>query len=333
LLCVALVVFVGGGCGIGGHGGGQGGKLPRRVMQPPKPPPAVPPVVQTPIDEQLQAEAKAELVRGAESSTPLVRAHALELMREASFAGAGPYVMRGLDDDAPVVRFAAAMAAGELRVADAREKLRKLALEDKDTSIQIAARFALHKLGDTSLSHDLEITARSDDPRTRGDTAMVLGLLNEKSALNILRAMRNDPDVSVRLQVAEAMWRLGDRDALTPLVGGTVSQFPDDQMTALMGLASAGDRRVIEHLRGALTSDYDAISLVAARAMGKLGSDEGLGVALKGAKSTDPKLRLLAALAMGDIRRSDSQDQLQTLLRDQNADVRLAAASALLKLK
>jgi HEAT repeat protein len=302
-------------------------------MKPPKAPPAVPARVETPINQQLQADAKAELVRGAESSMPLVRAHAIELMREANLDDAGPHVMRGLEDDANVVRFAAAMAAGELRVAEAHDKLRKLALEDKDTSIQIAARFALHKLGDTSLSHDLEITARSDDPRTRGDTAMVVGLLNEKSGLNILRAMRNDPDISVRLQVAEAMWRLGDKDALTPLVGGTVSQFPDDQMTALMGLASARDRRVIEHLRGALTSDYDAISLVAARAMGKLGSDEGLGVALKGAKSTDPKLRLLAALAMGSIGRSDSQEVLQTLLRDQNADVRLAAASALLQLK
>jgi HEAT repeat protein len=100
-----------------------------------------------------------------------------------------------------------------------------------------------------------------------------------------------------------------------------------------MGLASAGDMRVIEHLRGALTSDYEAISLVAARAMGKLGSDEGYGVALRGAKSNDPKIRLLAALALGAIGRPDAQDVLATLLRDPNPDLRLAAAAAILELK
>jgi HEAT repeat protein len=254
-------------------------------------------------------------------------------MRESAPDEAPPHITRGLDDPQPVVRFAAAMAAGELRQADVHDRLRQLALEDKDAGVQIAARFALHRLGDTSLSRDLERTARSASPRTRADTALVLGLLGERSALNVLRAMRNDPDVAVRLQVAEAMWRLGDEDAIEPLVGGTVSQFPDDQMTALMGLAAAGDRRVIEHLRGALTSDYDAISLVAARGMGRLGSDEGYGVALRGAKSKDEKQRLLAALAFGAIGRPDAQDELATLLRDPDANVRLAAASAMLQLK
>ena len=81
VLCVALV-----GCGGGGGGekGGEGGKLPRRVMKPPKAPPEAPVRVDTPIDAQLQSLAKAELVRGAESTTPLIRAHALELMRDAN---------------------------------------------------------------------------------------------------------------------------------------------------------------------------------------------------------------------------------------------------------
>jgi len=67
--------------------------------------------------------------------------------------------------------------------------------------------------------------------------------------------------------------------------------------------------------------------------MGKLGSDDGYGVALRGAKSTDPKIRLLAALALGAIERPDAQDELAILLRDANPDVRLAAAAAILQLK
>ena len=323
LLCVALM-----GCAGGGGGTGRKG-----VRSAPKVPPPVPPRANVPLDPGLQQQAKAELHRAAQQSTqPLIRAHALELMREVEPDEATQVVSRGLEDEAAVVRFAAAMAAGELRI-DARDQLRQLALEDPDTSVQIAARFALHRLGDTSLSHDLERTARSESARTRGDTAMVLGLLGEKSGLNILRALRTDRDPAVRLQVAEAMWRLGDDDGLEPLVAGTLSLYPDDQMMAIMGLAAAGNPRVLDDIRGSLTTEYEAINLVAARAMGKLGSDAGYGVALRGAKSSDVKVRLLAALALGAIARSDAQDELAILLRDANPDVRLAAAAAILQLK
>ncbi|HEV2294924.1 MAG TPA: HEAT repeat domain-containing protein [Tepidisphaeraceae bacterium] len=323
LLCLVLA-----GCA------GSGGKQARRTMRAPKSPPPVPPRVDMPIPSSLVAQAKLELNRlAAQSTSPLIRAHAIELMRETSPDDAPPHVLRGLEDPEPVVRFAAALAAGELRLDEAQDRLRQLALEDPDSSVQIAARFALHRLGDTRLSRDLERTARSPDPRTRADTAMVLGLLEEPSGLNILRVMRNDPDPAVRLQVAEAMWRLGEEGALEPLVAATLSLYPDDQMMAIAGLAAAGDRRVLGDLKGSLTTDYEAVNLVAARAMGRLGSDEGYGVALRGVKSRDEKIRMLAALALGAIGRSDSQDELAILLRDANPDVRLAVASAILQLK
>jgi HEAT repeat protein len=64
-----------------------------------------------------------------------------------------------------------------------------------------------------------------------------------------------------------------------------------------------------------------------------VGSDEGFGVAVKASKSTDPRQRVLAALALGAIGRSDAQDTLRKLLSDGDPDVRLAAATALLQLK
>jgi HEAT repeat protein len=331
LLLLALMVAPSAGCA----GGGKDGKQPvRRTMRPPKAPPPVPPRVDTPVPESLRTQARTELNRLAgQSTSPLIRAHAIELMRTAAPEDVPPHVLRGLDDQAPVVRFASAMAAGELRITDARERLRELALNDPDSSIQIAARFALHRLGDTSLSHELEQTAHANNPRTRGDTAMVLGMLQEPSAMNILRTMRNDGDPAVRLQVVEAMWRLGDREAVEALVAATLSLHPDDQMTAISALAAGKDRRVLGDLRGSLTTDYEPVNLVAARAMGQLGSDDGYGVALRGVTSKDPKTRMLAALALGAIGRSDAQDELATLMKDANPDVRLAAAAGILQLK
>jgi HEAT repeat protein len=89
---------------------------------------------------------------------------------------------------------------------------------------------------------------------------------------------------------------------------------------------------VLEHLRGKLISDWAEIGLVAARAMGELGSDEGYGVAVSGARSADPRQKSLAALAFGAIGRADAQTYLAPLLRDPSPGVRLASATGILQL-
>jgi HEAT repeat protein len=237
-----------------------------------------------------------------------------------------------LSDREPVVRFAAAMASGELRLDGARDGLLRL-VDDPDESVRIAARFALHRIGDTTRTHDLEQTARSTEPRTRADTALVLGLLGEPTAKSWLHVLRRDPNAAVRLQANEGLWRLGDEQGLNTLIAGTLSKYPDDQMISLLALAAPRDRRVIEHVRACLTTDYTEVNLVAARAMGMLGSDEGYTIATRALKSTDPRQRLLAALALGAIGRADAQDELAPLLKDADQSVRTAAATALLQLK
>jgi HEAT repeat protein len=151
--------------------------------------------------------------------------------------------------------------------------------------------------------------------------------------VNVLRGMRGDRTPAVRIQVAEAMWRLGYRDALPDLIGFTVSSHPDDQMLSLLALAAPRDASVIEHVRGGLTSDYKEVALVAARAMGMLGSDEGYGVAASAVKSPDARQRLLAALAFGAVGRTDAQPYLAALLKDSDPDVRLGAASSIFQLR
>ena len=73
--------------------------------------------------------------------------------------------------------------------------------------------------------------------------------------------------------------------------------------------------------------------MVAARAMGMLGCDEGLGVVHQHLTSQDPRERVLAALALADIGRSDSQGTLRTMEADPQPDVRIAASQAILQLK
>ncbi len=316
------------GCGAPG---GKSNQPPNeaKLTKPSKRAPAPPPVRDVVITPQ-QIELATTVLRNAlKSSDGLIRAHTIEAISDAAPQPFEAQIIAGLEDPAPIVRTSAAMSIGELKLTGAREALLKRA-GDEDNLVQIAVRFALHRLGDTRLTHDFELFAQSDKPQVRGMTVLALGMLGEPSAMKLLRPMQADRNATVRLQVYEAMWKLGSEQGLASLAAAALSAYPDDQMIAFLALAEPRDKRVIEHVRGGLTSDYEETRLVAARAMGMLGSDEGYTIATAATKSVDPRKRHLAALAFAAIGRKDAIDLVVPLLSDGNTDVKLAAATAVL---
>src|ERR1051326_2435850 len=138
-----------------------------------KHPPAGPASQPLALDPALAANARQQIFSSLASSDPVLRAHAVEAMKQALGAKASSQIISALSDKDPIVRFAATLAAGELRLADAKEPMYRL-VQDPDASVRVGARFALHRLGDTRLSHDLELTSHDPVARTRGHTAMVL---------------------------------------------------------------------------------------------------------------------------------------------------------------
>lgn len=295
--------------------------------------PKTPPARNVPLDPALKARALTTLNEFSKSPEVVLRAHAVEALGRSMKAGAKDAILAAAQDAEPRVRFAALMAAGEIRLPEIHDVALK-AVKDVDVNVRIAARFALHMTGDTSYSHDFEDLSRNLEPEVRGGTALALGLMHEPSASKVLTPMLVDRDPLVRYQAAESLWRLDENhDALNMLVAGTLSTYPDDQMQCLLALAAPGRRAIIGHVRNGLTTDYEQVNLVAARAMGQLGSDEGYGLAMKAVSSDDKGIRLLSALAFGAIGRADSQKYLETLLADTDASVRLAAAEAILDLQ
>jgi HEAT repeat protein len=312
----------------------------------PAPPPGYHAAVPTPIDARLQAAARRQLESALRSPDELVRAHALEAIADVAPSGAAAMVLPGFEDPSPLVRKAAAMTAGRLRLAAAHDAMLRMATtptpvadpSDPDgptysQQAHMAAVFGLHQLGDTRFSHEFERTASDPRAQVRGDTALILELIGNTSAVPILyEMMKHDSVPNVRLQAAEALWRLGDPRAEDVLVLATVSGYASDQMIGLLALAGPRDQRVLRNVFGRLTDPYPEVALVAARAAGQLGNDAGIGIAERGADSSDPMQRALAALALGDIGRHDSQRVLAKLLDDDSADVRLTAAAALLEI-
>lgn len=294
--------------------------------------PAPPPPNPQPINPELKAQARSEITSAAHAKDPLIRAHAMESIRAVGAKKSVDEVLWGLNDQEGVVRYAAALTAGEMRLAEAHATLLKM-LEDPDKTVRVGVRFALHRLGDKRYSHDLEKFARDPDFSVRADTAMVLGMLGEPSAVGLLKDMQFDRDASVRVQVSEALWRLGDTGAREELVAATFSHYVDDQAIAFIALAEPRDSQVLPHIHPGLISPYNQIALIAARAAGMLGSDAGYPLAVAGAENSDPAQRTLAAFAFGAIGRTDAQPILSKLLQDSNPDVRLAAATAILELR
>lgn len=318
--------------GVAGCGPKPGDGVGAKVTREPKAPPPVPPRKAEARDEALLAVATKNVLGAAKSEVPLLRAHALEAIKLADLHEGYPAIISGLDDKAGVVRFAACIAAGELRLPQASAGAKRL-LDDPYEAVRMGAIYTLHRLGDKGYSHTFEKTAVSPEVEVRANTAVLLGMLGEPSAKKILAVMLRDSYPSVRLQAAEALWRLRDSEALEYLITATISRYPDDQMIACLALAGPRDTRVAEHLRGMLVTPYVEVNLVAARALGMLGSDEGYGTALAGLSSSDSRHRQLAVMALGSIGRMDSQRQLRPLLSDDDPEVRLAAAGAILQLK
>jgi HEAT repeat protein len=323
---VVLAIGLLAGCGPKREGGVT-------VLPPPSPPPAVPPVQAVPLDPSLRESAKAEIRAAAKSNDERVRAHAIEAMQEVMPDEAPAAITAALGDTSARVRAAACLAAGKLKLVQQHDKLWELAENDPHLKVRIDARYGLHRVGDMRLTRFLEQTARDLNPRAREETAVVMGLLEERSALPILKKMERDEDAGVRIQAAGARWRMGDEQAVDTLAAGLVSQFVDDQMLCLQQITGPRNRVVEGFVRGKLTGNYPQVNILAAKAMGELGYDAGYGVAMNGIRSADPRERQLAALAFGAIGRSDAQALLAPLLRDTDSEVRLCAATAILQLK
>ena len=116
---------------------------------------------------------------------------------------------------------------------------------------------------------DLEKAAQSPQDAVRAQTALVLGLIGDKSGLKILRVIKRDKNAAVRQQALEAMWRMGDEEAMKELVGYAACRYVDDQMFALQALANGKSAMMKDTIEGYFASDFVEVELTAARALGQ----------------------------------------------------------------
>jgi apolipoprotein N-acyltransferase len=287
------------------------------------------------------------LLQAARSPDPSQRANSLEAL-SGERAALMDVLRESLGDPNRGVRFTACMCAGRAKAVSLANIIEPLAL-DESGSVRAAALFALVRMGRRVDITPLAALAMSDDPEVRANAVLVLGELGDRSAVPLIEAVAGRPLKSgdqtrariVDLQCAEALAKLGQRQALDPI---RAALFAPSEQAELIALACqiVGEIRD-EGSRGALMRLWNAdgssmrppeIRLAAATALARLGEPDMRPVLVMtrlAANSPDPFIRAQAATALGWIPTAEAQALLAPMLRDRNPYVQISAAGAWLR--
>jgi HEAT repeat protein len=189
----------------------------------------------------------------------------------------------------------------------------------------------------------------SPNPTVRANTALVLGLMGDESAIPLLKSIRTENEPAVKFEIAAALARLGDPHGQRIIVAQAISAYAEDQWIAMAVCADLPQSIAAKpllmglHYPVSTVKDVEELKvrrqLVAARSLGKMHSAEGAQVAVDHLKDANPNLRALAALALGDILmpRDDKVvvgliKDLERMLEDPVPAVQRAAAAAIVNI-
>jgi len=292
------------------------------------------------IDE-LVPEATRIIQEGLSDADPQIRANAIEVIAATKQIKQMPKVQRLLEDDFVPVRFAAALAVGDLEYSFAESSVKQL-LEDKDENVRIAADYALSKLGAGSSFELVRKAAASSDQTVRANAAFLLGKSGDKNSLKWLwwTLQHKDSDYKARFNAAEAIARLGDERIDEKLLAMLISVYADDRVIGVKAMGALGTEKAKNFLITKLDDDVLEVRLAAAEQLGMLGETTGeaevLKVFMKNLtagldKAELERVNTLTALAIGQIGTASVTKFLPHLLKNESKFVRIAAAKAVIQ--
>jgi HEAT repeat protein len=289
------------------------------------------------------------------SQAPELRANALEglLLAPQRLEQA---VSAGLKDQSIGVRTVAALAVGKAKLNKLLPEVKPL-LGEKNEFIQMGAIFAFAKCGSNVNQSPLAgFLLQGESPKIKAQAAFILGELGNRSALGLLRDAskmpmgRSDPneDRLMRLQIAEAMVKLGDESAINEIRAALYPASPDALEAFALATQILGQLRdrnsvaslieVTQRRDGGANANANTgnalpaeIRLGAAASLSRMGHDATF-VADELIRSVEPPIRAQCAYVIGESRKRENLAKLIPLLDDASQQVRISAATAALKI-
>ena len=195
-----------------------------------------------------RAEAYRIIQNALADTNPVARVNAIEVIATTGQIKLMPIVQRLLQDEFTPVRFAAALAVGDMQYSPAKNSVSPL-LKDKDVNVIVAASYAMGRLGSAEYFKVVRKAIKSHDKTVRANAAYLLGKTGDKGSLNLLKSAQEDKNTNdkVRFQILEARARLGDDEVLQKLWAIVYSAFADDRIMGIraMGLLGTSKARDI----------------------------------------------------------------------------------------
>jgi HEAT repeat protein len=287
---------------------------------------------------ELTPEATRIIQQGLSDNDPLIRANTIEVIADTRQIKLMPKVQRLLEDDFVPVRFAAAIAVGDLEYSFAGSSVKQL-LKDKDENVRIAADYAMSKLGIGSGFEIVRKAIVSSDQTVRANAAFLLGKSGDKSSLKLLwwTLQHKDSSYKVKFNAVEAIARLGDERIDEKLLAMLISTYADDRVVGVKAMGALGTEKAKNFLITKLDDDVLEVRLAAAEQLGMLGETTGQAEVLKVFtknltegmnKEEIERVDTLTALAIGQIGTANLTKFLPQLLKNDSKLVRIAAAKA-----
>lgn len=290
--------------------------------------------------ELLSKRVDKVIAESLSSKDSAMRCHGLELVAlRGGLSGPG-YIRQKLCDAVGVVRFSAAVAAGDIKDHTARGRLEQM-LDDPDVSVKLAVGYGLERLGDKRFSRWYDHVLFGDDAKLCAQACMLLGKLGNTPMRNdsaevlwrVLRKKGQKP--VVRLEAAESLARLGDERIIKRLIIYASSAFVDDRLRAISGLELIGGSDAYSMLTVLADDMQVEVQLAAMRAMGDIG-DVDLAKIRGLVGYNDPhgdatataRVRGLALLALGSVGGSSDGYRLYEAMGSKVGYLRVVAAKA-----
>lgn len=288
--------------------------------------------------DSLHTEAFEILRDGLAETEALVRVHAIEAVVTTRRVRLMPVVQRLLEDQSMPVRFAAAVAIGDLEYSIAKTSAGR-ALRDPDHNVVVAASYAMGRLGDVEYYEVVRKALFSDNPTVRANAAFLLGRIGDIRAIELLKQAQRDKDSNdkVRFQTLEARAELGDMTVLPKLWAIVFSGYADDKIMGVRAMGALGGAKARDILITKLDDDILEVRLAAAEQLGRFrdttGQPEVLDVFEKDLRAglengALERVNVLTALAIGRICTPALTKHLPGLMKNKSKSVRIAAAKA-----
>ncbi len=232
--------------------------------------------------------------------SPEVRAAAADAAAEGGWNDASPTLARLLGDSEPQVRLAAAQALGRVGNRSSVDALIRLAMAP-EVDIRLAATEAVARLDPDRITELLDRVLESNDSQRKLAVVRAILAARVKSAARFLALMWKDVDPTVRVDVANALARLGGPDAPALLTQGLHDPAPEVRGTVIEGLTHLRQTGSADAIARLLADDPDpSVRERAALAVGLLAGPGGEAALLQASEPDVPlAVRAAAALALG----------------------------------